>query len=466
MLSTLGDRVDRRRKAGETEFREPVDEHLPGVTLVYDDARIRPYRVPARLPKGVWEIVNYDFHNDHHRLDFHLQALGMGASVVPLLDRFDSPITAIHNVTPARAAESITVDEFRALPERQRRNMGLVKPGPIEYAEQPVPLPPVFMDLWLADGARNAPQVASYHEAEVRTHLQEVATLFDLHVRYYGGVIDGLTTGVAGQYALPPVRTPADRGELRLDEPMDLDEPNADGQGVAQGNGNGQDDGQGAGDGHGAARQGQQHIGLDPEPRRRAQHEHVLEVPEASRRHPNRVINALRGLGVYYEADMPRGPLADSKRIPPGYLFNSRKVRQQLLAGFVDGDGTYDYSTNTAVIGQSTHWHLGLIEDLIFLIRSLGYPMTSVWLDPDGHTTADGKPCGELYSMCMLTFHLWLDELPCLLTRKHVRRRKQRVQALHRIVGLVLRWKRQLRCRRRMGKGLFLRHNHVLLVAL
>ncbi len=63
--------------------------------------------------------------------------------------------------------------------------------------------------------------------------------------------------------------------------------------------------------------------------------------------------------------------LVNNKHIPKEYLINSKEIRLQLLAGIIDTDG-YIYQDGTIEICQTTK-HQKLIDDIIYLVRSLGF---------------------------------------------------------------------------------------------
>lgn len=64
--------------------------------------------------------------------------------------------------------------------------------------------------------------------------------------------------------------------------------------------------------------------------------------------------------------------LVNNKHIPKDYLINSRENRLKLLAGLIDTDGTSMRDGTRIVITQS-HIHKTLIDDIIYLVRSLGF---------------------------------------------------------------------------------------------
>ena len=125
----------------------------------------------------------------------------------------------------------------------------------------------------------------------------------------------------------------------------------------------------------------------------------------------NVLLRRLRELGILapYGA---KGPETDRKRIPDCYLFNSRAVRLQVLAGFIDSDGSYDYVGSWYTISQSELWHTKLFDDLLRLIGSLGFS-TSVGRYMDSYRK-DGSE--KWYRRVRLTGDL--ESIPCLLGRK------------------------------------------------
>ena len=64
--------------------------------------------------------------------------------------------------------------------------------------------------------------------------------------------------------------------------------------------------------------------------------------------------------------------LIDNKHIPDIYKYNSRENRLKLLAGLIDSDGHYQKERNIFEFSQSLY-HEKLIDDVIYLCRSLGF---------------------------------------------------------------------------------------------
>lgn len=64
--------------------------------------------------------------------------------------------------------------------------------------------------------------------------------------------------------------------------------------------------------------------------------------------------------------------LIDNKHIPKCYLINSRENRLRLLAGLIDTDG-YTTRDGTRINIIQSHVHKKLVDDIIYLARSLGF---------------------------------------------------------------------------------------------
>lgn len=68
---------------------------------------------------------------------------------------------------------------------------------------------------------------------------------------------------------------------------------------------------------------------------------------------------------------LSRYGLVNEKHIPKDFLINSRQVRLQVLAGLIDTDG-YVGQNGRVEISQGVH-HKRLVDDIVFLCRSLGF---------------------------------------------------------------------------------------------
>lgn len=64
------------------------------------------------------------------------------------------------------------------------------------------------------------------------------------------------------------------------------------------------------------------------------------------------------------------------KHIPHAYLFGSEQTRLQMLAGLLDSAGAYFEKDNEFKFGQAKRCHDQLLQDTVFLARSLGFRCT------------------------------------------------------------------------------------------
>ena len=108
-----------------------------------------------------------------------------------------------------------------------------------------------------------------------------------------------------------------------------------------------------------------------------------------------------------------------NKHIPIEYMINDKETRLQLLAGFIDTDGTirYNNSSRTFVeISQSERLHKNLILSLDFIAKSLGYA-TSIYYSSESLVTKKGE------SKKMMTLRIMgdnIDEIPTIIQRKKI----------------------------------------------
>ena len=109
----------------------------------------------------------------------------------------------------------------------------------------------------------------------------------------------------------------------------------------------------------------------------------------------NRMINALRELGVFKE-----------KHIPFSYSRNSREKRLELLAGLLDSDG-YLHDGGFDWIQKSKR----LADDMVFLCRSLGFSATA----KECTKTCQGGFSGTYYRMYVSGD---LSQVPCRIPRR------------------------------------------------
>ena len=102
-----------------------------------------------------------------------------------------------------------------------------------------------------------------------------------------------------------------------------------------------------------------------------------------------------------------------SRWIPKEYLVNSRKIRLEVLAGLLDGDGYF----NKGGYEIATQ-HIQLKNDILFLARSLGFAaFNSVKI-------VKGKEYQRIYISGDLV------DIPCLVERKKPQERKQKKNVL------------------------------------
>ena len=114
-----------------------------------------------------------------------------------------------------------------------------------------------------------------------------------------------------------------------------------------------------------------------------------------------------------------------NKHIPMNYMINDKETRLQLLAGFIDTDGTIkENNTSTAFveISQSKRLHENLIISLEFIAKSLGYA-TSIYINTSHPPTKKGE------DTTMLTLRIMgvnIDEIPTHIERKKIKFSKMR----------------------------------------
>lgn len=117
--------------------------------------------------------------------------------------------------------------------------------------------------------------------------------------------------------------------------------------------------------------------------------------------------------------------LTNEKHIPMDYKCNSRTNRLKLLAGIIDADGHLSKG-NKFEITQSIK-HEKLIDDIIYLARSLGFSATK-HIKKTSWTYNGVKKYGEAFRININGEGI--DEIPTLIPRKKARARKNRVNAL------------------------------------
>lgn len=138
------------------------------------------------------------------------------------------------------------------------------------------------------------------------------------------------------------------------------------------------------------------------------------EKVKGYRNNVNIFLNTLRQLNLTKE-----------KHIPMIYKCNSRENRLKLLAGFIDADGHLG-KRNDFEITQSIQ-HEQLMDDIIYLARSLGFSATK-HVKTTSWTHNGIKKYGKA-----LRIHLngeGIDKIPTLIPRKKANPRNNRVDAL------------------------------------
>uniref|UniRef100_A0A6C0KN12 DNA topoisomerase (ATP-hydrolyzing) n=1 Tax=viral metagenome TaxID=1070528 RepID=A0A6C0KN12_9ZZZZ len=111
--------------------------------------------------------------------------------------------------------------------------------------------------------------------------------------------------------------------------------------------------------------------------------------------------------------------LFKNKHIPAMYMMNDRHTRLELLAGFIDTDGTikYNYTHKPIVeISQSKRLHSHLIYSIQFIANSLGYA-TSVYHTEKARKTSRDEDA-SLVTIRISGDHI--DDIPTRIARKKI----------------------------------------------
>lgn len=87
--------------------------------------------------------------------------------------------------------------------------------------------------------------------------------------------------------------------------------------------------------------------------------------------------------------------LCNNKHIPKDYLVNSSEVRLQLLAGFIDTDGTVADERSICICQGGTNIHL--IDELFELVKSLGFKCSISEIKNTGYDEVKDKQMKNLY---------------------------------------------------------------------
>jgi DNA gyrase/topoisomerase IV subunit B len=127
---------------------------------------------------------------------------------------------------------------------------------------------------------------------------------------------------------------------------------------------------------------------------------------------------------------LKKNNLFKNKHIPQSYLINDRNTRLQLLAGFIDTDGTLKTLNNNGQISQryeisqSKRLHSNLIYELEFLCKSLGFATTI----SEYRTNEKTKKGEDKTMLTILIAGSNIHEIPTKLARKKAQdKRKIRV---------------------------------------
>lgn len=113
--------------------------------------------------------------------------------------------------------------------------------------------------------------------------------------------------------------------------------------------------------------------------------------------------------------------LINNKHIPKEYLINSRDIRIKLLAGIIDTDGTVIRDGTRIIITQS-HIHKRLIDDIVYLVRSLGF-FCCVNSYMAKYKLENGEEKESLAYKVNISGNI--DDIPTLLPRKKCKKTKR-----------------------------------------
>jgi DNA gyrase/topoisomerase IV subunit B len=111
--------------------------------------------------------------------------------------------------------------------------------------------------------------------------------------------------------------------------------------------------------------------------------------------------------------------LLKNKHIPTNYMINDRKTRLELLAGFIDTDGTIkdNYTYKPFVeISQSKRLHANLIESIQFIANSLGFATSIYHVSKERRTNQEED--ASLLTIRISGNHI--DDIPTRIARKKI----------------------------------------------
>lgn len=116
--------------------------------------------------------------------------------------------------------------------------------------------------------------------------------------------------------------------------------------------------------------------------------------------------------------------MRNNKHIPDIYKCNSRENRLKLLAGLLDADGSYDKGCFELT---QTSKHESLIDDIIYLARSLGFACYKAKKKTNWFHKCV-KNSGEAFRICISG--PGIEEIPCIIPRKQATPRQQKKDVL------------------------------------
>lgn len=117
--------------------------------------------------------------------------------------------------------------------------------------------------------------------------------------------------------------------------------------------------------------------------------------------------------------------LIENKHIPRNYLYNTRKIRLELLAGLIDSDGFNDAGRCYEIVQKRDD----LANDIVYLARSLGFMATirkkkSSIKDIEREIIFTGE-----YNRIFISGKLW--EIPVKVERKKIKEHKRQKNCLY-----------------------------------
>lgn len=108
--------------------------------------------------------------------------------------------------------------------------------------------------------------------------------------------------------------------------------------------------------------------------------------------------------------------LLNNKHIPDVYKYNTREIRLHVLAGLLDSDG-YCHNTYFEIVQKSEK----LIDDIIYLSRSLGFSCNKVGTEKTCTNAPNGPKSGIYYRINIYGKTEELKKIPLLLVRKNIK---------------------------------------------